>query len=1290
MGALNAGVVIVVAAITLAITWTVSIDALRSIGTSHAAALGDSVGARVEGFMETPPRVADTLQRRILMLSSTVDPATNASVAFDQLPSPSQSRRIYDELTIATRTLFTEESALEVTVQNFFVDGTRISFLPSTGFVETYIQQNQRIVDNEAVRDYVWFFRSNHSVVPPDHPAYANDWSPPADIRRSGLLQSLAVGTFGGTLAGYIAPSVVFLSSGQTPYYATLAAPLTLANGTVYGYALVSRFLTDIDRFLRGIRGTPGTHTFAIDASRLLVATSYPANVSFVRRIPTAAAAALTPDTDTTVPDNCVEELTSLLSIPRATTVPPTYRNVSCRRSADDFPYAPLNAIAADRAFLLNNDRAVKLQEVSGSGHMYASSARVPIRYAGSIRLQLIVTMPEEDVIGSVVAGRNLAIGVSVAVLVIVVCCSFALITLLLRPLPVIAERMARAAALEDTGEAEDLSPLDEVRQLQSSYYAMNDELIRIRSFVPQSVLQASRRSTRYLSDGGAGDGDDDILEGSLNLAGGTAEQGGSANSTQDAPHHGRAAFNASSYALGGSGRRPSWKSSSEEYLAHVRRREQAKKKEEKDGGVRRRSSLRKAGGDEGAGDESASSLNDATQDANSVPTIDDATASRRTGRKSVKFATVTVPAPLAMDTGLRAEMISVVAVDLAGFHLACRDVTHDRLSKLISNTVTAVQAVATRHKGVLDSFNGDHFLLTFNAAKPCPQHTLRAAQVAHALAVTFVKPVAAKADASPGAPLVEFADTPDTSEPDARVAAESAPFALHARIGLASGRAFIGHAGNDAIKSFNVIGSAITHAVALQRLAKLYQRRSVLVPQRVLHDLSKAFEIRPLDVVPLPGGTKPVVIGEIIRRFSGGAGAAGPTPAVAAANKATEAWAAKNAERQHPNAANQRKSSDSTGVDDGAAWMFAQRQSQLAAVSAEWNERRLSLFLAIAAGRLDTAEAHYDAMLEELTQRTAYESHGSDFSDVPAFVVRRESNVQGAASTHNRPGSRSVSGDSPPTAGSTIVRMHPSPPPAAAGAGSPVPAEAADTASYAALTGLAITEMQLARIELLHLLELSSLAAEVFANPQAFLNPGTAPDDAATALIASPFGALAPQPASPLPQLPSLPSAANLGAGGESPETATPAMSNAPRRGRRDSAPLVVDDPPTSSSDDVPLPALPFHDLLTVAHNVCARPTTVVSLMAAARAGRVGQGLGVFYDAVATGAPPHSAAAVTPTPFLKPRDAVAQLAVAQRANGWNASAATLLGATFNSNPAAPAGAAGPRGFATGAEKEER
>jgi class 3 adenylate cyclase len=57
---------------------------------------------------------------------------------------------------------------------------------------------------------------------------------------------------------------------------------------------------------------------------------------------------------------------------------------------------------------------------------------------------------------------------------------------------------MHKAANLDDDAEDASVSAMAEVARLQEAYYAMNDELNRIRAFVPQSVLLEARKFHRF------------------------------------------------------------------------------------------------------------------------------------------------------------------------------------------------------------------------------------------------------------------------------------------------------------------------------------------------------------------------------------------------------------------------------------------------------------------------------------------------------------------------------------------------------------------------------------------------------------------------------------------------------------------------------------------------------------------------------------------------------------------------------------------------------------------------
>ena len=136
-------------------------------------------------------------------------------------------------------------------------------------------------------------------------------------------------------------------------------------------------------------------------------------------------------------------------------------------------------------------------------------AARVRIAFRG-LEVYLLLLMPEADVIGDVITSRNVAIGVTCGLVVLAAAVNVAVVWLLLAPLGGIAERMVRAANLEDDDADASVSVMAEVAELQEAYYAMNAELNRIRSYVPQSVLVA-RKVARGGSPGDDGDEDLDV-----------------------------------------------------------------------------------------------------------------------------------------------------------------------------------------------------------------------------------------------------------------------------------------------------------------------------------------------------------------------------------------------------------------------------------------------------------------------------------------------------------------------------------------------------------------------------------------------------------------------------------------------------------------------------------------------------------------------------------------------------------------------------------------------------------
>ena len=111
------------------------------------------------------------------------------------------------------------------------------------------------------------------------------------------------------------------------------------------------------------------------------------------------------------------------------------------------------------------------LREFSvGGKNYYVSSQPVPSS-AQLFKMNVVMFLPEEDVFGDIVAGRNIAIGIAVGVFVLGVALAIVIVVLILKPLANVASKMADAARLDmdEDAAAEELSGISEIAVLQAT-----------------------------------------------------------------------------------------------------------------------------------------------------------------------------------------------------------------------------------------------------------------------------------------------------------------------------------------------------------------------------------------------------------------------------------------------------------------------------------------------------------------------------------------------------------------------------------------------------------------------------------------------------------------------------------------------------------------------------------------------------------------------------------------------------------------------------------------------------
>ena len=137
---------------------------------------------------------------------------------------------------------------------------------------------------------------------------------------------------------------------------------------------------------------------------------------------------------------------------------------------------------------------------------------------------------------------------------------------------------------------------------------------------------------------------------------------------------------------------------------------------------------------------------------------------------------------------------VGVLSLNLLNFHALCAS-RSQRIHDVTTTLLTMVLGCAHNERGVMDSFHGDHFVLTFNASRAVAGPLTAAARTANA----FIRQVRA----------------------DDGLAARGGMVAA----GAAAGRSHVGTFGIDGYRRMSVIGDAYRNATALQHAAAQFLR---------------------------------------------------------------------------------------------------------------------------------------------------------------------------------------------------------------------------------------------------------------------------------------------------------------------------------------------------------------------------------------------------------------------------------------------------------------------------------
>uniref|UniRef100_A0A7S1PVD6 Guanylate cyclase domain-containing protein n=1 Tax=Neobodo designis TaxID=312471 RepID=A0A7S1PVD6_NEODS len=507
ISAVAAVCVAVVAALTLSITLTSSLAALRAVGLGQAEALLQAAQVSSDNLFAVPQRATDTLQN------------TSRSAEWPWLANDANAR---GQWLRTGETLLANSGGQLYSLIVYFRDNTILlngfAFSAAEPFVRpapyigsiTVYGSAVNATDPEATPNqspmptqYTLQHVGNRSDVAPSHPDYAHAL-PRIEfahfVNTSFWSYNMIRGTRNARLSVNAGTTAMAMYGAVRGFYAFVAPMHTRGDvpgrDPPFGFASAALAIEDLNAFMRRIKATRGTLAVAMDGFGYLLASSSDDSFQSTTRVPDGArprhlGCAMTRDTGIVTVDEDSFEF--------------------CRAHASEYGNPALAKVVDDRALAFSRSPAVVLKSLDGEGKHFVGVAPVAIRYLGPT-VHLILLVPETDIIGDVVQSRNVAIGVTCAAFVLVAAAAFAAITLLLAPLGTIAERMRRAADFDDDGGDESVSAMAEVAALQEAYYEMNEELNRIRSFVPQSVLMAKKQAAEQ----GAEDDEDD--EGDLDL----------------------------------------------------------------------------------------------------------------------------------------------------------------------------------------------------------------------------------------------------------------------------------------------------------------------------------------------------------------------------------------------------------------------------------------------------------------------------------------------------------------------------------------------------------------------------------------------------------------------------------------------------------------------------------------------------------------------------------------------------------------------------------------------------
>ncbi|HSX03677.1 MAG TPA: adenylate/guanylate cyclase domain-containing protein [Rhabdochlamydiaceae bacterium] len=186
---------------------------------------------------------------------------------------------------------------------------------------------------------------------------------------------------------------------------------------------------------------------------------------------------------------------------------------------------------------------------------------------------------------------------------------------------------------------------------------------------------------------------------------------------------------------------------------------------------------------------------------------------------------------------------ITVFFSDIAGFTSIAETVPTDLLMSLLTDYFGPLSKIILENGGTIDKYIGDSIMAFWNAPLDVPDHPIKACQTALLCGVSL-------------------------RALNQRLKEQNKP-QLPTRIGINTGKAFIGNIGTPVRMNYTAIGDVVNIAERLEQIAKEYHV-AIVISDDLYQKTKEKFLVRPLDHVAVKGRKEKIKIYELVAEIDG------------------------------------------------------------------------------------------------------------------------------------------------------------------------------------------------------------------------------------------------------------------------------------------------------------------------------------------------------------------------------------------------------------------------------------